>query len=1090
MPSYYEKNEKVLNKLLREYKEDLNLYQMQLFDRSSLVEIYNYIWKSAMKHQLREYQLKALYMADCLTKYINNLIFKELFESIEIIEDGQKEKTLIPFATFEMATGSGKTLLMGAIMYFLNKMYGVDNFLVITPPAKMEIYYKTIRNFQKKNSDTIWADDVLCNFNIITGDNFNEPSIFYTEKDFNIFIFNIDKFREGATKTKLVNENAMWRDKQGNSISLHDFLKNKKLMIFTDEAHHNQNESGALQIIKNFHPKAVLEFTATAREDETGKKEQKVIYKYNIKNLLEDKYCKLVRAFGVSSEKFKRGKELLPLNEKIKLFAIFLIHIAKKYCVQFDKATRDLKPLCFIKINRSIEDGTVIYAYLQKDLCNEKDIIKLTLNEIEKDSAVVSKVISEVIEKIYKKNIENLLKDIEAILKNSIYYHSDSPKEVKNVYANIQHESIPCELVVYHKILDEGIDLPNIYTIGVINDANTDLLVPVKQIIGRGVRLNKPLREFDDEVDLNLIQTEIVHVVCDKSKNFEKVIIDLQNHFGVSDKYLGIDKQIKEETNTCDSRRLERKYFPRIRASLKVKQDSDIFILIENAQLIVTEYIKDNCFKDEYNGLFLKYRPESLFTEVDIFADEKIFHEEILRNNGAKSKFVIDQKVKNDIIQRIIKDINCIPDIKRSRDTFNAYFAVFESQELNFYACGEDDFKICQNKFVNTFCFFFKNYIESKYYDLKFENLLESDVFPLKEVFKEYNINRIVDDKNVAMYLQQNDERKLKEVISNCYYFSQFKYSYFHYAKFDSLPELKTAELLEKVIEQEGSRSDFWIRNEQKIYLEYGSHRYYPDFLLFLKDICYVLETKGEKFSHKAKNILLNKLNELEKFRGVLLYEQTVEKLLNKRIYSLEEILEISKAYQVEFESIAKKPKEKAIEPEKYFVPTAEEPLFYKEFLQEIEVPDEFKYKEYLPIYSLAAAAGKFGEGTDAHEEGWIKVDIGKELSKKMFATKVRGHSMEPLIPHNSYCVFMADVVGSRQGKIVLCQHHDITDPDSGGKYTVKRYKSEKKFNQDGTWEHEKIILESLSKEYKPIILPTCEEGEFKIIAEFIEVIK
>jgi len=96
---------------------------------------------------------------------------------------------------------------------------------------------------------------------------------------------------------------------------------------------------------------------------------------------------------------------------------------------------------------------------------------------------------------------------------------------------------------------------------------------------------------------------------------------------------------------------------------------------------------------------------------------------------------------------------------------------------------------------------------------------------------------------------------------------------------------------------------------------------------------------------------------------------------------------------------------------------------------------------------------------------------------------------MEPRIPHNSYCVFSADVVGSRQGKIVLCQHHDITDPETGGSYTVKRYKSEKKFKKDMTWEHEKIMLESLNSEYDSIILPKCPEGEFKIIAEFLAVL-
>lgn len=147
------------------------------------------------------------------------------------------------------------------------------------------------------------------------------------------------------------------------------------------------------------------------------------------------------------------------------------------------------------------------------------------------------------------------------------------------------------------------------------------------------------------------------------------------------------------------------------------------------------------------------------------------------------------------------------------------------------------------------------------------------------------------------------------------------------------------------------------------------------------------------------------------------------------------------------------------------------------------------KYKEYLPVYSLAAACGKFGEGIDASDEGWMKVDIGKKLNKDMFVTKVVGHSMEPKIPNNSYCVFTKYTGGSREGLIVLAQHHDISDPETGGSYTVKKYRSEKKLDRDGTLRHEKIILEPLNREYKPIVLPNVEDGEFKIIAEFVAVI-
>lgn len=166
----------------------------------------------------------------------------------------------------------------------------------------------------------------------------------------------------------------------------------------------------------------------------------------------------------------------------------------------------------------------------------------------------------------------------------------------------------------------------------------------------------------------------------------------------------------------------------------------------------------------------------------------------------------------------------------------------------------------------------------------------------------------------------------------------------------------------------------------------------------------------------------------------------------------------------------------------------SEDAKFLERILQNVD--DSLKYKEYLPVYSLAAAAGAFGEGMDVKEKGWIKVDIKKTLNRKMFVAKVVGKSMEPLIPDGSYCVFSANVVGSRMNKIVLVQHNSIADLDTGGRYTIKKYTSKKKYAPDGTWEHEEITLLPINPAYAPIEIPNINEGEFMVIAEFITVLK
>lgn len=154
------------------------------------------------------------------------------------------------------------------------------------------------------------------------------------------------------------------------------------------------------------------------------------------------------------------------------------------------------------------------------------------------------------------------------------------------------------------------------------------------------------------------------------------------------------------------------------------------------------------------------------------------------------------------------------------------------------------------------------------------------------------------------------------------------------------------------------------------------------------------------------------------------------------------------------------------------------------------DVPEEKKYKEYLPLYSLEAAAGSFGQGMSSREEGWMKVECNQKLNRRMFIAKVVGYSMEPLIPNNSYCVFRWGVVGTRQNKIVLVQHNGISDPETGGQYTVKKYTSRIKIAEDGSWEHEEITLLPLNSDYDPINIPNSEEGEFMVIAEFIKVLE
>lgn len=152
------------------------------------------------------------------------------------------------------------------------------------------------------------------------------------------------------------------------------------------------------------------------------------------------------------------------------------------------------------------------------------------------------------------------------------------------------------------------------------------------------------------------------------------------------------------------------------------------------------------------------------------------------------------------------------------------------------------------------------------------------------------------------------------------------------------------------------------------------------------------------------------------------------------------------------------------------------------------EIEERLKYSEYLPVYSLEAACGTFGDGIMVENEGWVKVE-NERLGRNMFVSRVHGKSMEPLIKDGNYCLFRTPVVGSRNNKIVLVQHNCIHDVENGGSYTVKKYSSKKVFADDGTWSHEEIVLNPLNKDYIPINIPNIEDGDFMIIGEFVKVL-
>jgi Peptidase S24-like len=151
------------------------------------------------------------------------------------------------------------------------------------------------------------------------------------------------------------------------------------------------------------------------------------------------------------------------------------------------------------------------------------------------------------------------------------------------------------------------------------------------------------------------------------------------------------------------------------------------------------------------------------------------------------------------------------------------------------------------------------------------------------------------------------------------------------------------------------------------------------------------------------------------------------------------------------------------------------------------------KYVTHLPLYSLRAAATKFGEDEEVEELEWLRAPEGVRLTDGMFVAQVVGRSMEPLIPDGSYCIFRAPVVGSRQGRRLLIQ--EMKAAGSSSAFTVKRYTSRKRQTShddmgDAEWHHESIRLEPLNSQFEAFDLaPDVFESRYRVIAEFVQVL-
>lgn len=359
--------------------------------------------------------------------------------------------------TFALATGVGKTRLMGAFIAYLYTQYNIRNFFVVAPNTT--IYDKLKRDLSDFNSQKYVFRGLGC-FSaapqIITDDDYKSKQISTFESDIRIFVYNIDKFnKEDATMRKV---NEIIGD------SFYQYLSSlPDLVLIMDESHHYRAERGAAAL-NELHPLLGLELTATPLVTKGSKQIpfKNVVYEYPLSKAIEDGYTRTPFAVTRSDIDFYNfGDEQL---DKLMLLDGITCHESTKrklavYAANHGKPI--VKPFMLV-VCKDTDHAAWVESYIKSDEF--------------RDGAYRNKT----------------------IIVHSKQKGSETEANTK-LLLEVENPENPVEIVIHVNMLKEGWDVNNLYTIVPLRTAASKILR--EQMVGRGLRLPYGERTGDRDVD-------------------------------------------------------------------------------------------------------------------------------------------------------------------------------------------------------------------------------------------------------------------------------------------------------------------------------------------------------------------------------------------------------------------------------------------------------------------------------------------------------------------------------------------------------------------------------------------------------------
>ena len=380
----------------------------------------------------------------------------------EYSENNRKVRTKFDFPSFcyAMATGIGKTRLMGACIYYLYKTKGYKHFFILAPGNT--IYDKLRKESNPAHPKYIFKglEAEMGRPRVWDGENYDQYPVKYEQgslfvdhtSEIQLFIFNIGKIFNSKTDTQF----NFHKFKETLGASFADVLAQfDDLVICMDEAHHYYAPA-SMKAINYLRPILGLEFTATPKSPSN------VIYSYDVARGAAEGYLKIPVVMGRSNIAGYSQDDI----EEMKIRDGLTLHEHRKTVLREYCANNELdyvKPIVLIA-------------------CKDTEHAKKIRALIDSDDFMNGKYKGKVIEIHSKQTGEESEENVRLLL-------------------SIESAANPIEIVLHVYKLKEGWDVNNLFTIIPLNAAKSDILA--MQTIGRGLRL--PFGEQTGNEDLDTL---------------------------------------------------------------------------------------------------------------------------------------------------------------------------------------------------------------------------------------------------------------------------------------------------------------------------------------------------------------------------------------------------------------------------------------------------------------------------------------------------------------------------------------------------------------------------------------------------------